>query len=116
MGEITVIGAIGFGVLIIAVYISGYIVGKAEIRALYKKIIRDLTTEAFSIGVKESASAIDDMLVKLQSREKITLPAYKLTWSGMTIKRIEEVDRKKTKKTEGDLLNIEIIKAIHKEN
>ena len=116
MGEITVIGALGFGFLMIIVYISGYVIGKNEMRALYKIIIKDLTTEAFSIGVKESASAIDSMLVKLQSREKISLPSYKLTWSGMTIKMIEEVERKNVKKTMGDEINIEILKEIHKEN
>ena len=116
MGEITILGAIGFGILVVTAFISGYITGKTEMRTLYKVIIKDLTTEAFSIGVKESASAIDSMLVKLQSREKISLPSYKLTWSGMTIKMIEEVERKNVKKTMGDEINIEILKEIHKEN
>ena len=94
MGEITILGAIGFGILVVVVFISGYVTGKTEMRVIYKTIHKELFMEAFSVGVKEAASAIDNMMVKLQKRKGIELPAYKITWSGVTITNIEEIKRK----------------------
>jgi len=94
MDEITILGTIGFGILAVVIFTSGYVTGKKEMRAFYITVHKELFKEAFSVGVKETASAIDNMMVKLQKREGIELPAYKITWSGVTITKIEEIKRK----------------------